>query len=133
MLIKLRTDRLPIIDVEFPDHFEDQEYRQLFERYIELSATHPRVAYLHDLRKLDPLRAPAKRRRLAAEVFRTNVTRFRNLPVCEARLVSSELTRGVLTAFDWLTGTRWPCATFTSIPDAERWLDQHLRGNLSVA
>jgi hypothetical protein len=122
----IRDDKLPIIHVEFPAFFEGEEYAQLFERYVQLSEQHPRVAYLIDMRRFDPLRAPADKRRLAAAIFKANVHRLRAVTVCEARVVGNELTRGIITAFDWLTGTKWPCATFTAVDEAERWIDRRL-------
>ena len=94
---------------------------------------HPRLAYLIDMRRFDPLRAPASKRRHAAEVFKANVHKLRHVTVCEARVVSSELTRGVLTAFDWLTGTKWPCATFTSRENAERWVERRVGSASPIA
>jgi hypothetical protein len=133
MAFVIRDDKLPIIHVEFPPCFEEREYEQLFERYVALSALHTRVAYLIDMRRFDPLCAPASKRRHAVAVFRANVHRLRAVTVCEARVVSSELTRGILTAFDWLTGTKWPCASFTSADDAQRWIDRRIGSATMVA
>ena len=82
--------------------------------------------YLLDMRAFDPLRAPAASRRHAANVWKQNVARLQNVTLCEARIVGNELTRGVLTAFDWLTGKKWPCGSFTSPADAETFLAWHL-------
>jgi uncharacterized protein YbbC (DUF1343 family) len=122
----VRTHRLPIVGVEFPSFFDEAQYRELFARYRSLSLEHGRIAYIIDMRKFNPLKASAALRKQAAEVFNENVSHLVTATVCEARIVSDQLTRGVVTAFDWLTGTKWPCRTFTSPSEAEDWVQKQL-------
>ncbi len=89
-----RTDRLPIVDVEFPSMFDKEQYLELFARYRSLSLEHGRLAYIIDMRKFNPLKASAALRKQAAAVFNENVTHIVTATVCEARIVSDQLTRG---------------------------------------
>jgi hypothetical protein len=122
----LRTERLPIIEVEYPPTLDETEYRDLFATYCSLSVEHGRVAYIIDMRSFHPLTVSVADRKLAAQIFREHASYLVPATVCEARLVSTPLTQGILTAFDWLTGTKWPCRTFTSPDEAEVWVQQLL-------
>jgi len=76
--------------------------------------------------------ANATLRAAAAEVFARHQDVLKSVTICEARVASDRLTRGVLTAFDWLTGSPWPRATFGKVRDAEEWIGARLRYEATV-
>lgn len=120
--------RLPIVDVAYHSALTLPEYRESFEEYARLAAKGIPLAYLIDMRKFDPLRISAADRREAAAIFREYAPRLLPVSVAEARVISSPLTRGIVTAFDWLTAVnKWPCQQFATMESAEAWLRAELR------
>jgi hypothetical protein len=124
---RVDESRWPLVIVTFPPTVVIEEYRALFQQYVAMSKRGDKVAYLIDMQKFNPLTAPAAVRKAAAETFAENRHILVKATVCEARVVASSLTCGVLTAFDWLTGQKWPCANFTVMVEAERWAAAQLR------
>jgi hypothetical protein len=124
---QINESRWPIVLVTFPAVVTLDEYRELFHKYAELSKRGDRIGYHIDMRLFNPLMAPAAIRKGAAEVFAQNREVLIEATACEARVVASSLTSGILTAFDWLTGQKWPCANFTSMDEAARWIEGHVR------
>ena len=99
----------------------------LFGAYRRLAAENARVAYLIDMRRMDPTRQSAKQRRRAGELYAEHADALARSTVCEARLVSNALVRGILVAFDWIKGDhRWPCRNFTDPEAARAWIDEQL-------
>ena len=49
--------------------------------------------------------------------------------VCEARIFTSPLMRGVVTAVDWLLNRKYPMKTYAEIEPAKMWV----RGQLAAA
>lgn len=125
----LRVDesQWPLVVVTFPPSITIEGYRALFQQYVAMSRRGDKIGYLIDMRKFNPLTAPAAHRKAAADTFAENRDVLVKATVCEARVVGNSLTSGVLTAFDWLTGQKWPCANFTSMTEAERWVSARLR------
>jgi hypothetical protein len=119
--------RWPIIRVTFPSIVTLEAYRGVFRQYVTFSKRGERIGYLIDMRQFNPLTASAAMRKGAAEVFAENRDALVKATVCEGRVVASSLTSGVLTAFDWLTGQKWPCANFTSMDEAARWVEKQMQ------
>lgn len=119
--------RLPIVDVTYPPNVSVETFRESFCEYAKLAGLKRPLGYLLDMRRFNPLFAPAAVRKSAAEVFHEFAPVLKPVSVCEARVVTSELTRGIITAFDWLSGTKWPCATFTDLEKAHQWVVARLR------
>jgi hypothetical protein len=117
---------MPIVEVAYPEQFADDEFHAYLAQLCALAEAHRPIAYIIDLRQFDPLGAPAKRRQLAAAAFNQCAPKLMATTVCEARIVTDRLTRGIVTAFDWFTGTKWPCATFVSELEANAWVTRHL-------
>jgi hypothetical protein len=117
---------LPVVVVTFPPEVTADEYVQLFERYKALCAKYEHIAWLIDFQQFDPVTAPQAVRRAASEVF----ARYRDVllqsTVCEARVVQNTASRGILTAFDWLTGKKWPLGNFATREAADRWIAERL-------
>jgi len=119
---RVDESRWPIVVVTFPATVTIEEYRQLFNEYDRISARGERVGYVIDMRLFNPFKVNAAVRKQAAQTFDAHRDVLMKVTVCEARALASPLTAGVLTAFDWLTGQKWPCKNFTSMEDAERWV-----------
>jgi len=122
----------PIIVVTFPAMVSPEAYKELFRQYVSISNRGEKVGYVIDMRRFNPIAAPAAMRRLAAETFAAARPHLVKVTVCEARVVSSAITRGVLTAFDWLTGSKWPCRNSTSMSDADRWVREQMGSHLAA-
>ncbi|APR87730.1 hypothetical protein A7982_13079 [Minicystis rosea] len=122
----------PLVVVTYPEATTGSQYRALFERYVELSKRGDKIGYLIDMRKFNPITAPAALRKIAADTFAEHRDVLVRATICEARVVESPVTRGVLTAFDWLTGQKWPCHNFTSMDEAERWVRARLAVRVSM-
>jgi hypothetical protein len=131
--IHVRSDRSPIIDVVYGPRACEDDLDRAFAEYARLSRKGHRLGYLIDMREFDPVFGPAKIRRYAAELFQKHIDVLRPVTVCEARVVSNAMTSGIVTAFDWLTGTKWPCRTFLSIETAEEWVATHVRAKTSTS
>lgn len=117
----------PVIRVTFPDVVTLPAYERLFDEYMRLCDLYPRVAWLIDMRTFNPVTAPAPIRKAAADVFARSRDRLVQSTVCEARVVESAGVRGVLMAFDWLTGSKWPVRNVATVKDAEVWVAEQLR------
>lgn len=117
---------LPLIVVGYPDNVTVDDYYGLFEEYRALCAVHPRIAWLIDFRRFNPLSGTVELRKAAAACFAASKDVLLKSTVCEARLVESTAARGVLIGFDWLTGTKWPTRNFGKRDSAERWCNEQL-------
>ncbi|MCA9627873.1 MAG: hypothetical protein KC766_09410 [Myxococcales bacterium] len=114
--------KCPLIVVTFPDWADLAAYEALFEEYARLAEAHRDLAWLIDFRAFNPITAPSPVRYASAEVFARYRDRLLASTLCEARVVESMLGRGVLTAFDWITGRKWPTENFKRQDDAMRWI-----------
>lgn len=117
----------PVIRVIFPDVVTLPAYEKLFDEYMRLCDLYPRVGWLIDMRSFNPVTAPAPIRKAAADVFARGRAKLLQSTVCEARVVESAAVRGVLMAFDWLTGSKWPVKNVATVKDAEAWIAEQLR------
>ncbi len=125
---RVDTKDLPLVYVHYPEEVgSDAAIERLWERYLELAESHSRLVFLIDMRDVHLRAAAASRRKRMGELYQQHVGRLARSCVGEARVVSSTLLRGVLTAFDWIKGeSRWPCATFESEVEARMWLRARL-------
>ncbi|MCA9640429.1 MAG: hypothetical protein KC492_07015 [Myxococcales bacterium] len=114
--------KCPLIIVTYPGSVDLEAYEVLFEEYARLAAAHQHLAWLIDFRSFNPITAPARVRYASADVFARYRERLLPSTLCEARVVESMLGRGVLTAFDWITGSKWPTENFKREDDAMRWI-----------
>ena len=119
---RIDESRWPLVVVTYPPIVTMDEYRDLFRRYAAMSRRKQKIGYLIDMRAFNPLMASASVRKAAADTFAEHREVLLRATACEARVVANSLTSGILTAFDWLTGQKWPCANFTKVPDAEQWI-----------
>ena len=120
--------RLPMVDMTFHGALGVDDYRRTLDALIRIFNAHPApFILLLDMREFNPLKITAAMRKQAAEVWHDNRELYLRVIVAEARVLTNPLTRGILTAFDWLTGTgKWPCRQFATMPAAETWLRSKL-------
>ena len=135
--LSIEDRRFPLIDVEyfpFPASAPVMvDYREAFDEYARLAARGVPIAFLIDMRRFDPLLIGASVRQQAAKVFHEYAGRLLPVSVGEARVIASPLTRGIVTAFDWLTSAnKWPCQQFGSLNEGEQWLRELLRRRASA-
>jgi hypothetical protein len=116
----------PIVRVQYPENVALEAYRALFGHYASLASRGARVAWLVDLTRFDPLTAPAAHRRVAAEIFEEHRATLLAATVCEARVLEAAITRGVVTAFDWLTLHKWPCTNVATEAEARAWIAEKM-------
>lgn len=115
----------PIVKVTFPLRIDVAYIDQM---YDELEAVVSRGPHAHwtDLRRADPLRMPATIRSRAAERERRLIHMAATVVMADVRLVNGAVQRGILTAFEWLTGKApWPVANLSGPTEAYLWLQQH--------
>jgi hypothetical protein len=118
---------LPILVVTYPKDMTIEMLDALFANYLRLARERDQLAYVVDMRFLDLSLVGASGRRHAAELHARHRKELARSSVCEARVVSSPLMRGVLTAFDWIKGEGlWPCETFATREEAVAWINQKL-------
>ena len=123
----LDESMLPILVVVYPKDPTLEMVDVLFDNYRRLARENDQLAYLLDMRFLDMSSAGASARRHAAELHARYRRELARSSVCEARVVSSALMRGVLIAFDWIKGEGlWPCETFATREEAIAWIHQKL-------
>ena len=121
---RIELDRWPIVVVRFPARPDDviEGYRWVVDRYVELCERGGGISWLIDFAIVNPLILGAKTRRAGAEIWSRHREPLLAATLCEARIVYHPLSRGVLTAFDWVTGEKWPTANFQSEVEALRWI-----------
>lgn len=124
----ITTTRLPMVDMSFHGALGVEDYRRALDELVRIFKAHPApFIVLLDMRDFNPLKITAAMRKQAAEVWHDNRELYLRVIVAEARVLTNPLTRGILTAFDWLTGTgKWPCRQFATMSAAEAWLRSKL-------
>lgn len=120
--IVVDESRAPIIVVTFPSEGSVEDYARVIERYREVAQRGARVGWLIDMRAFNPLTSPAATRKASAALIAPHIPFLQTVSAGEARVVTSNLVRGVSTAFTWLTGAPWPTTHFKTMDDAETWL-----------
>ncbi|HEX7663670.1 MAG TPA: hypothetical protein VF407_04140 [Polyangiaceae bacterium] len=122
----VNVSEYPIVAVIYPEKPTLREASELFDFYADLAKAGARVGYTIDMRRFDPVVADAKTRKMVFDLFKKHEAALSKSTVCEARIAPSAVTRGVLTAFDWMTGTKWPCTNVKNAADAVAWVKGHL-------
>ncbi len=118
------TREWPIVAVRYPKEPTPDGYLALFKHYAELAQRGDSIAWLVDMRDFNPVTAPASLRKGASLVFDEYRDVLTAATLCEARVMTSALARGVVTAFDWLTGNKWPCVNFANLDEARAWVEE---------
>ncbi|MCB9578153.1 MAG: hypothetical protein H6717_14105 [Polyangiaceae bacterium] len=124
--ITVDEDRLPVVVVTFPDVVSIEQLERLFARYELLSRRHPRVAYIIDFSRYNPVLGPADVRNATSALLQKHRDVLLRSTVCEARVVPGTFMRTALTAFDAVSPNKWPCAHFATMSEAEKWVADQL-------
>ncbi len=126
--ISVKFTRKPLLEFAMRGDVTVDAYRAGLEEIARiLKAEQEPIVILNDLSEFNPFAINAKMRKDAADVWHENREIYLRLIVAEARVVVSPLARGVVTAFDWLTGRgKWPCRNFATLPEGETWLRTQL-------
>ena len=122
--VTVDTSRLPLIDITVSGTVTDADCRRLFATLNGICEPGARVANVVDLRQLNAFAVTAPIRQAAARAFFDGIDRRRAATICEARIVTNALARGCIVAFDWVTGSKWPCAVFPTREMAVAWVGQ---------
>lgn len=124
--ITVDETRTPIVLITFPNECTVADYQQAVDRYVTIARRGRRVAWLTDLRAFNPLMAPGPVRRAATELRAPHVELLASVSAAEARVLTSNIVRGLSAAFNWLTPVPWPIAHFREMENAEAWLHTQL-------
>ena len=130
--ISVDSSRLPLVDIAFAGAITPVDCRQLFDALNEVCAPGVRLATIVDFRELDAFAVTAPIRQALARAFFDGIDQRRASTVCEARIVTNALTRGMLVAFDWVTGAKWPCASFPTREQAVAWVSEQMEKDAGV-
>lgn len=125
-------DRLPLVDIRVRGSLTIESYRDVLRKLAaRLREEKPPFTLCVDMREFNPLTVSAKERKQASEEWHVDRELWLRVIVGEARVVHNPLTRGLLTAIDWLTSTgKWPCKQFATMHDAEEWLQRRYEAAL---
>lgn len=116
----------PLLRVTYPQYATIDVVVQAFEMFCMWSERYKRLAYVIDMTDFNPLTAPPKLRKAFADEFQKSRHIIEPATVCEARVVSSSLVQGVITAVDWLTSRSYPAKNFTDHSMATSWVRKML-------
>lgn len=130
--IRIDDSRAPLIFVVYEREVAEEDYIGAMARYRELSREHPRLGYVIDFRRFDPVFASPVMRSKAARLFADNVAVLARSTVCEARIVANPVSRGVLVAFDWITPPKWPTENVGTADDALAFVRRYLGPDVSL-
>jgi hypothetical protein len=124
----LRVDatQLPLIEITVSGAPTAEDCVELFATLNEICESGERVATIVDLRDLNPFAMTAAVRQAAARAFFDGIDSRRARTICEARIAEHVLTRSFLKAFDWITGSKWPCAVFPTREEAVAWVNERV-------
>lgn len=118
---------LPILSVTYPEHANEESLDAVWAEFVRVTGENRRIAFLLDVRPTNPIAVSARLRRYNADLHERFKNDLAKSTVCEARVVSSSLVRGLIIAFDWIKGDGlWPCNTFTSMAEARAWCHERL-------
>lgn len=123
---EIDESRLPLVRVVYSEVVTVDALKAVFERYVLLSRRHPRIAYLIDLTRYNPVLGPADVRKTTSDLLVRHLDVLSRVTVCEARVVPSALIRAAMVAFDSVTTKKWPCANFATQAEAEAWIQEQL-------
>lgn len=120
--ILVDISRPPFCIIRHPTEYKPESFEELFRNLREQLDPQLRYAVLVDLRHAQPSMGGSANREAASEAILKNVEFLRDMTVCEARLVSRPMVRGILTVLDWITPRPWPVRNFGNATVAEDWV-----------
>jgi hypothetical protein len=125
----------PLVVWTYPRFADVALMRAAYRSWDELLERGPH-AVLVDTRLINPLRVPPTLRKLMAIEVEKRRAKFERSLLAEARVVTHPLTRGLVTAFDWMIGNSFsrPLRNVSSLGEAEVFLRAELaRHGLSAS
>ncbi len=124
--ITVDATELPVVEIIVEGAPTEADCLRLFERLNQICESGERVANIVDLRGLNPFALTPAVRQTAARAFFDGIDQRRARTICEARITTNALTRSFLKAFDWITGSKWPCAVFPTREEAVAWVNERV-------
>jgi hypothetical protein len=118
----------PLILVTYPAVASIESVNALFAGFRRIAAEHGRVGWVVDMREFNPLSAPAPIRKAFADEYERCRRIIESATVCEARIFTSPMVRGIVTAVDWLLNRKYPMKTFAELEPAKAWVRGQLAG-----
>ncbi|MEM9188225.1 MAG: hypothetical protein AAGF12_03575 [Myxococcota bacterium] len=114
----------PVVRVWVPHDASLEAFQALLDYYEELCGPvgEPTVIWITDFSEFDPFFGSPTVRRAAADLFRQHRPTLEKSTLCEARIAKNPVTRGIMLAFDWLTGAKWPTGNFATEDEARTWI-----------
>jgi hypothetical protein len=131
--IEIEGARFPFVVVRYPPSPTTEDILKFYADWDELLARGPHGVII-DLRAGNPAVFNSALRRLAAENVERRRAAFQASLLVEARVVSTALMRGVVTAFDWIVGSSFsrPLGNFDHWDEAERFVLGHLAPSVAT-
>jgi hypothetical protein len=124
--IEVFDDHWPTVIVEWHGIVTAEMVEDAFRTHLALAIrardSDERIAWLTDLSEFDPLKANAADRKRAARVLAVQQPTVAPHTLAEARVTSSAIVRGVLTAMGWLVHDPWPVNVVATREEALAWL-----------
>jgi hypothetical protein len=123
--ITVDVSQPPFCVIRHPNQHHPEDFEALFEHLRAVVAPGSRWAVLVDLERTAPIATAGVRESVSKAILK-NIDFISEFTVCEARVTSRPLMRGVLTVIDWTTPRPWPVKNFGSGVVAENWLRARL-------
>ena len=114
-------DHSPIWIVRYSSGLTIEDYRDYLDEFRSLSKPGQRLALIADFTYYNPIGASAALRGKIAETLEGQMSFFEERMLCEVRVCSNPIMRGIITVFDYMTNLPWPCSNVSSGHVAELW------------
>ncbi|MEL6545458.1 MAG: hypothetical protein AAFQ82_12580, partial [Myxococcota bacterium] len=100
---------------------------QLFQDYVRIVERHKKVGWVIDLNDFNPVSAPPTARKAFTDEFERQRAIIEPGTLFEARVITSALARGIVTAVDWVLSRSYPAKNFSDFDSAYAWAEKTLR------
>jgi hypothetical protein len=126
--IVLDASRWPLLLLRFGRDGSEADVLALYDSWEKEMVRRGRHAVISDFTAINPFRVSPKARKLVAEQVEQRRGLFERFLVAEARVVPHPVTRGFVTAFDWIVGSTFkrPVRNVADLAVAERWVVEEL-------
>jgi len=133
--ITVSSERAPLLVMTVRGALTVDEYAEALNELVRVFTTRTDGPFilLLDMREFNPFRVTPKMRQQGAEIWHRHRELWLRSSIAEARVVTNPIARGLLTAFDWLTTSKWPCRHFGTMSEAEKWLNGELEKNRALS
>jgi hypothetical protein len=121
--IEINEKRWPLVEMRIHRDVTVEDIDAAYDVLESIAKRGERHAHWTDLREIQPLSISPQLRKRFAERERRLFPLAGSLIVADVRIVDHPITRGLLTAFEWLVGeTPWPVKNVGSDAEAIAWL-----------